>query len=182
MNETVKAGNTQAEWAIIKILNRYGIAMDTRRWDLFDTIFTSDVELEYPRAGWRDLATFKTDFALAHERFDATQHAMMNHLVEVDGDTASAFTYCAWRLICRGTTDDDVLGNNSVEGTAWYDDSLILTADGWRIKRRACRILWADGNPAATGATSALPWDILREEAARGEVCYLQAYDAKRSS
>ena len=162
------------EFAITQVINRYGLAMDTRRWDLFDSIFTEDVELVYPGSRWHDRATFKTDFARAHERFDATQHAMMNHLVEVDGDTASAFTYCSWRLICRGTEGGDYL-----EGTAWYDDVLVRSEAGWRIKRRVCRILWAEGNPAATGASEIMDWDVLRMEAADGNVGYLQAISAK---
>ena len=167
--------NNEAEWAIVKVINRYGIAMDARRWDLFDTIFTPDVELEYPSSSWNELAAFKTDFARAHERFDATQHMMLNHLVEVDGETASAFTYCSFRLICKGTK-----GGDHVAGTAWYDDALIATAEGWKIGRRACRILWAEGNPAATGADAPLEWNVLRHEAARGEVGYLNAFDKKQ--
>src|SRR4051794_24172179 len=126
---------TQDERAIIQVINRYGIAMDARRWDLFDSIFTADVELEYPSSKWRDLATFKTDFAASHAKFDATQHANVNHLVEVSGDTASAFTYCFWRLMQRGTP-----GGDFVEGSAWYDDALVRSDAGWRIRRRHCRI------------------------------------------
>ena len=96
-------GGVEDERAIIQTVNRYGLAMDTRGWDLFDSIFTADVELDYSGTRWSDLASFKRDFAAAHARFDATQHAMMNHLVELSGDAAAAFTYCSWRLICRGT-------------------------------------------------------------------------------
>jgi hypothetical protein len=167
-------GKVKDERAIIQVINRYGLAMDTRRWDLFDGIFTADVELEYPGSKWSELAKFKIDFAAAHEKFDATQHAMMNHLVEVTGETATAFTYCSWRLICRGTPGGDFL-----EGMAWYDDALVRTAAGWRILRRHCRILWADGNPAATGAKEVMPWDVLRVEAAEGRVGYLEAVTAR---
>lgn len=166
--------NDQDEKAIIRNLNRYAIAMDARRWDLFDTIFTSDVALVYPSARWTDLVTFRTDFARAHERFDATQHAVLNHLVEVEGDGARSFCYCFFRLISRGTE-----GGDHVAGTAWYDDEHRRTAQGWRISRRACRILWSDGNPAATGSTRPLDWDVLRDEAAAGKVGYLNAIDGR---
>jgi hypothetical protein len=169
-------GTVEDQRAIIQVINRYGLAMDSRRWDLFDSIFTADVELDYSGTRWTDLASFKTDFAAAHERFDATQHAMMNHLVELAGEAAAAFTYCSWRLICRRAPSGDFL-----EGTAWYDDALIRTTAGWRIRRRACRILWAEGNPLATGAREAMPWDVLRLEAAQGKVGYLEAVGAKAS-
>ena len=32
---------------IIELLNLYGLAMDTRRWDLVDRIFTADVDADY---------------------------------------------------------------------------------------------------------------------------------------
>ena len=167
-------GTVADERAIIQVINRYGLAMDARRWDLFDSIFTADVELDYSGTRWSDLPSFKRDFAQAHAPFDATQHAMLNHLVEPRGDAAAAFTYCAWRLIRKGTPGGDFLA-----GTAWYDDALVRTAAGWRIRRRACRILWAEGNPAATGAREAMPWDVLRQEAAAGKVGYLEAFGAE---
>jgi 3-phenylpropionate/cinnamic acid dioxygenase small subunit len=160
----------QDERTIINLLNRYGLAMDARRWDLFDTIFTADVDLNYFGLTWHDLPTFKAEFSKAHEHFDATQHAMANHLVDVSGDNASAFTYCLWRLIAKGTQ-----GGDAFFGAAWYDDLLARTAAGWRIRKRSCRVLWTDGNPRATGAPESLPWDVLRDQAAAGSVAYLQA-------
>ena len=32
---------------IIALINLYGLAMDTQRWDLFDRIFTADSDLDY---------------------------------------------------------------------------------------------------------------------------------------
>jgi hypothetical protein len=159
------------ERAIIQVINRYGLAMDSRGWHLFPTIFAADVELDYSGKRWSDLASFQRDFALAHADFDATQHAMTNHLVDARGDTAAAFTYCAFRLMKRGTPGGDFLA-----GAAWYDDALVRTAAGWRIRRRDCRILWADGNPAVTGAREIMPWHRLRADAAEGRVGYLRGF------
>ena len=80
--------------AIIDIINLYGFAVDTQHWDLFDRIFTADVEADFSAsAHWQDLASFKRDFAVFHDPFDSTQHAMLNHLVHVEGDEAHSFTY-----------------------------------------------------------------------------------------
>ena len=156
---------------IIQTINLYGIAIDARRWDLFNTIFLPGVFLDYSGSLWTSLDTFKSDFIRDHEQFDATQHAMMGHLVDVAGDTASAFTYCSWRLIRKNTEGGDFL-----EGTAWYDDSFVLTDAGWRISKRICRILWTDGNPRATGAAHAPNWHLLRDDARDGAVGYLTSY------
>ena len=60
--------------AIIQIVNLYGFAVDTQRWDLFDRIFTKDVEADFSAtAHWTDLESFKRDFAAFHDPFDSTR-------------------------------------------------------------------------------------------------------------
>ena len=128
---------------IVELLNLYGFAMDTRRWDLFDRIFTPDVDADYgPTSSWTDRERFKADFGSFHELFDATQHMMTNHLVKVEGDRASAHTYGSWRLIRHAAGDPPVW-----DGTGYYDDTLVRTAAGWRIEKRTCRVVFWTGNP-----------------------------------
>jgi SnoaL-like domain len=125
---------------IVDLLNLYGLAVDTRRWDLFDRIFTTDVDADYSNGRhWSDLASFKAGFDSAHAPLHHTQHAMANHLVAVRGDTAAAFTYAAWRLARR--TDD---GDDVYQGTACYDDSLRRVDGCWLITRRICRVTWRE--------------------------------------
>jgi len=125
---------------IIQVIDLYGVAIDARRWDLFDQIFTPDVKAVYSSGGdWTSLAQWKSDFAAAHEPFYHTQHAMMSHLVNLEGDEATAFTYVAWRLVMRSGDGDDVR-----EGAAWYDDSLVRRPEGWRIRQRICQVTWAE--------------------------------------
>lgn len=160
------------ETAITQVINRYGLAMDARRWDLFDSIFTPDVTIDYSGRLWSNAISFKNDFRRDHQRFDATQHAMMGHLIDVADWEATAFTYCSWRLICRGTEGGDFL-----EGCAWYDDALRMTEAGWRISRRRCRIVWAEGNPRVISADQLPTWHLLRDEANDGDVGYLRSID-----
>ena len=65
---------------IIQLINLYGFAMDTQRWDLFDRIFTEDCDADYgPTSHWTDRARFKdalkegegTVFAILEIQFDA---------------------------------------------------------------------------------------------------------------
>ncbi len=153
------------EQAIIRTLNRYGLAMDTQSWDLFDLTFTQDVLAEYPGATWTDLPAFKKDFAASHAKYEATQHMVTMPVVEVEGDSASSFCYTKARLILRGTP-----GGDFFECLAWNDDSWVRTPKGWLIRERRCRILWADGNPAILGLTSLFPGRSLIGEAAEGKV------------
>jgi SnoaL-like domain len=165
--------------AIIVLINLYGFAVDTQCWDLFDRIFTSDVDADFSeKAHWRDLAAFKADFAVFHNPFDNTQHVMSNHLVIVSGDTAHAFTYGSWRLV-RKAADGAALW----DGTGWYDDELVRTIAGWRIRKRTCRVVHWTGNPLVNetipGVKFELNSSVLRREAAAGKVRYLNAISGK---
>ncbi len=160
---------------IIQVINLYGFAVDSQRWDLFDRIFTEDCEADYSvTAHWTDLASFKRDFAVFHDPFDTTQHVMSNHLVEVDGDTAQAFTYGSWRLVRKA-----VDGNPLWDGTGWYEDDLVRTAAGWRIKLRTCRIVWWTGDPFVNetipGVKFELNTTVLRREGEAGKCRFLNA-------
>lgn len=161
--------------SIIQLINLYGFAVDTQRWGLFDRIFTDDVEAHFSEpAHWRDRASFKRDFAAFHAPFDSTQHCMMNHLVNVDGEYAQAITYGTWRLVRRATD-----GNPLWDGSGWYDDELIKTADGWRIKRRICRVVWWTGNPAVQETIPGVKFDLettsLRRAGEAGNIGFLSA-------
>jgi SnoaL-like domain len=165
--------------AIIGIVNLYGLAVDTQRWDLFDRIFTADVEADFSEsAHWRDLQTFKSDFAIFHDPFDSTQHAMSNHLVNVTADTASAMTYGSWRLIRRG-----VEGGDMWEGAGWYDDSLVRSAAGWRIRHRICRVVWWGGNPIVQESLPGVKFELhsvaLRRESEAGKLMFLSSLATK---
>jgi hypothetical protein len=160
---------------IIGIINLYGFAVDTQCWDLFDRIFTEDVQADFSAsAQWRDRASFKRDFAVFHDPFDSTQHAMLNHLVHVRGDAAHALTYGNWRLVRKA-----VDGDPRWDGTGWYDDALVRTGEGWRIARRVCRIMGWSGNPFVNetipGVKFELNTSVLRHEAAAGRVGFMNA-------
>jgi len=161
--------------AIEQLINLYGFAVDSQRWELFDRIFTPDTIADFSAtAQWHDRATFKNDFAAFHEPFDTTQHCMMNHLVTVAGDTAQAFTYGTWRLV-RKAAD----GNPLWDGSGWYDDALVRTAEGWRIKHRVCRIVWWVGNPQVNETIPGVKFELatthLKSAAAAGDVGFLNA-------
>jgi SnoaL-like domain len=161
--------------AITQLVNLYGLAVDSRRWELFDRIFTPDVDADYGvTSHWTDRERFKGDFAAFHAPFDSTQHTMSTHVVHVDGNRAYSFCNGAWRLV-RTAADGDPLW----DGTGWYDDTLLRTPAGWRISRRVCRITWWTGNPLVNetipGVRFELATTVLRHEAAAGRVGILAA-------
>jgi hypothetical protein len=165
---------------IVNLLNLYALAIDTRQWDFFDLVFTADVQLVFPGSGgeWNELALFKKHFAAAHEPFDTSQHFITNHQVMVKGDKANAISY----VFCRHVRNIPTGGGNYWEMGGWYDDVLVRTTAGWRIKRRACNVNWWDGNMAVTetsGVANRYPANIFHREAAAGHIAYLDAVRGK---
>jgi hypothetical protein len=159
---------------IISLVNLYAIAVDTRRWDLFDEIFTSDVHADFGGgAKWSDLPSLKRDFAVVHQPFEATLHVNTNHQVVVHERQANCISYV------HGRFTRQVPGGTLFESCGWYDDVLVQTPEGWRIKARSCRSVWAGGNPVVLqtmpGITGEQQLDSLSREAAAGRIAYLDA-------
>lgn len=165
---------------IIEILNLYGFALDAHQWDLFDLVFAEDVVAEFGPAGaaWNGLTTFKRSFAEFHAGLDNHQHTMMGHLVHVDGDKAYAFSYGNWLLV-----RDSAKGDPSWLGTGWYDDEIVRTANGWRIKHRICRLVSWTGNPFVPEPNEEhhpdMGTNVLKQHCDEGKVRYLNALKAK---
>jgi hypothetical protein len=159
---------------IISVVNLYPIAVDTRQWALFDQVFTSDAQTDFGGgAKWTDLASLKRDFAVVHEPFDATQHVTTNHRVSGTEREAACISYVHGRFIRQ------VPGGSMFESAGWYDDLLVRTPAGWRIKTRNCRSIWAGGNPKVLqtmdGVTGEQQFDSLSRDAAAGKLEFLKA-------
>jgi hypothetical protein len=165
---------------IIEILNLYGFALDAQQWQLFDQIFTEDVTAEFGPASalWSGIATFKRAFSAFHATLNNHQHTMMGHLVHVVGDKAYAFSYGNWLLVREAAK-----GDPSWLGTGWYDDELVRTDRGWRIKRRVCRLQSWSGNPLVPEPNYQqapdMKTNILSQHVADGRVGYFNAIKAK---
>lgn len=160
---------------IVNKLNLYALAVDCQDWDLFDRIFVQHCEADYGSAAhWHDLASFKADFAAFHAAFDATQHIMANHQVEVVGDRAFSMTYGTWRLVRRAADGDPLW-----DGSGWYDDEWVRAAGRWHIRKRVCRVIWHTGNDAVRqlGADTEFRDErtSLRHEAEAGRIMFLNA-------
>ncbi len=162
--------------AVIEVLNLYALALDARQWDLFDRVFAEDVTAVFGPAGaaWEGLEEFKRSFAMFHDTLDSHVHTMMGHVVHVDGDRAHAFSYGNWLLVREAAE-----GGSAWLGTGYYDDELIRTDAGWRIKRRVCKLLSWTGNPSVPEPQREHQPDMsargLHDYAAAGDISFLKA-------
>jgi hypothetical protein len=158
--------------AITEVVNLYSVAIDSHSWDLFDAIFTADVELDYCHVlGWSDLASFKRDFAAMHEPTVGHQHFLGVPQIVVEGDRAWALTYGRFNLFraSPATEPDDMS-----QGGAWYDDELVRTPAGWRIRKRVARNFWWQGSLPEQGPHPCVV-DSFPELARKGEIAFVNA-------
>jgi hypothetical protein len=139
-------------------LTAYCTALDVpgRRWDEWDRCFAPDATCDF-KGGGDELSP-----AVPHQqvrevfkRNDAirisTQHLLLNMVIAVDGDTATARTECLILTLSRTDSPDRIARNVS---TVWYDDALVRTPDGWRIRHRACTPRWGQVTEVERGAIS----------------------------
>jgi hypothetical protein len=129
---------------ITDVLNRYSRALDGRDWALLESVFTPDAVVEYGEYGSTNIGPVEVGEHCAGglEGLDCNQHLLSNIAVEINGDEATSRCYLHAQHVFAGAPGGDFyfLGGG-------YEDDLVRTDDGWRIKHRRLTVLWADGNP-----------------------------------
>jgi ketosteroid isomerase-like protein len=144
--------DTADRLAISQVLDEYARGIDSRDWDLVQSVFTDDAFLDYtafggPKGPRDDVITWLQDALTA---FVMSQHHITNRLVTIDGDEA---VVAAELLAIMGMTGDP--GKMSMMYTGGqYNDRLVRTAEGWKIARRSCDRGWLANAPEASGPSS----------------------------
>jgi hypothetical protein len=141
MNVTEKYLLDRAQ--ISDVATAFAIALDTRDWDLFRSLIADEVEIDYPQSV--GVATFTADELVAtatgfFSRLDATQHISANHLIAIDGDTAT----CTSTLHPQHYLASQV--ENPVQRQIGYYVNRLEHHDTWRITHSQQRVSWQDGN------------------------------------
>jgi hypothetical protein len=127
---------------IVNVINTYAVAVDAHRYELFERVFCDDIRCDFGGgASFNDRQTLSSVFAQIHAVFDATQHITSGHAVTVSGDRAKCLSYVSARF--RRDIDDVPC---VFESTGWYDDLLVRTSGGWRIKDRTSRMVSYGGD------------------------------------
>lgn len=159
--------------AIAEVINLYSVALDTRSWDLFEDIFTADVIADYCHVlRWTDLASFVRDFTPMHEDTAGHQHSLGVPQIVVEGDRAWALTYGRFNVFRASPA---VEATDMSQGGATYDDELIRTARGWRIRKRVARNFWWQSSLPEHGPCKRIV-DHYPTMARNEEIGFLNAY------
>jgi len=116
---------------IQQLLVDYASAIDQRRFDDLDRVFTPDAYIDYRAMGGIDgqYPQVKAWLAEVLPHFGAYYHLVGNFDLRLAGDTASGRTMCFNPM--QLNKDGQVLFC-----ALWYEDDFIRTPTGWRIARR----------------------------------------------
>jgi 3-phenylpropionate/cinnamic acid dioxygenase small subunit len=130
--------------AIQDLLTTYARAVDTKDWDLYESVFSPDALIDYTSSGGirGSRAEVRAWVAKALELFTMTQHLVTNHHIVVNGDTATSHTDFFNPM---GRPDGKGgLALFFVGGT--YRDELKREDGGWVITERIEEMLWFAGD------------------------------------
>lgn len=133
------------------LLIAYSTAIDTRRFDDLDRVFTPDAYIDYRAMGGIDGRFPEVKAWLAHvlPNFPAYAHMLGNVDIRLAGDTATARTLC-FNPMVLGAAPAATSGAGAAPPAdtgateqpqvlfcgLWYEDEFARTGDGWRMSRR----------------------------------------------
>lgn len=117
---------------IQQLLVDYSTAIDQRRFDDLDRVFTPDAYIDYRVTGGIDgrFPDVKKWLGEVLPNFPAYSHMLGNFDIKVSGDTATS------RAVCFNPMVFDEEKKQILFVGIWYEDELVRTADGWRMNRR----------------------------------------------
>jgi hypothetical protein len=113
------------------VLARYSDAIDSRRWDDLDALFTADAVLDYSEMGGiRGTLPEQKAFLDANlPAFPVSQHLAATSTFDIQGDVARVRTICFNPMVV--TDEKHVLFCG-----LWYRDVFARVDGSWRIRDR----------------------------------------------
>ncbi len=119
---------------IQQLLVDYSTAIDQRRFDDLDAVFTPDAYIDYRALGGIDgrYPEVKKWLSEVLSTFPVYSHMLGNFSVRVEGDTASSRVICFNPMVLPGESPSEKV----LFCGLWYDDEFVRTPWGWRMTRR----------------------------------------------
>ncbi|WP_199253530.1 nuclear transport factor 2 family protein [Mycolicibacterium mengxianglii] len=121
---------------IQQLLVDYSTAIDNRRFDDLDAVFTPDAYIDYRAMGGIDghYPEVKAWLAEVLPHFPAYSHMLGNLSITFSGDTATSRVICFNPMVLGGAGEGEQA--QVLFCGLWYDDEFIRTPQGWRMTRR----------------------------------------------
>jgi 3-phenylpropionate/cinnamic acid dioxygenase small subunit len=121
---------------IQQLLVDYSSAIDQRRFDDLDQVFTADAYIDYRATGGIDgrYPQVKAWLAEVLPAFAGYAHMLGLPSIRIVDDSATARTFCFNPMVFAA--DNSEKPATMVVGL-WYDDEFVRAAEGWRMSRRS---------------------------------------------
>ncbi len=131
---------------IAEVKYRYALGLDLRDWDLYRSIFTEQIDVDFSSYDGGDPRTIAADEWTARAKvlftgLDSSHHQMTNPVVNVDGDDAELTMYLQAQHLLVHPDGDPLF---TIGG--YYVDQLVRTDAGWRLCAVQLNVLWTSGN------------------------------------
>ena len=143
MNDSLSTAGEKIK--IIELLNQFGMAIDLRDWDSFRGLFAESVVFDYSSIG-EVASTLKPQEIADTARqdlggFQATQHTITNHQVELSGNTANCKAYVRAMHVLPNEEMESML-----EMGGHYTSELTRIDAEWKITSWKFDIFWSKGS------------------------------------
>jgi len=135
---------------IQQLMVDYSTAIDSKKFDALDQVFTADAYIDYRAMGGID-GSFPEVKAWLKEvlpNFSMYYHMIGNVSIKVSGDTATS------KIICFNPMQMDLAdgGKQIMFLGLWYIDKFVRTAQGWRMCERVEESCFASNVPDGVNA------------------------------
>ncbi len=142
---------------IAEVMTRYATGVDTKDSALLRGCFADEVEIQGSSAGKLHDLFISTGFAAGLKlggdewvnglvqgmsAMPVTQHMIGNHFIEISGDEAVCTAYMR-AMHFAGT---QFPGSPPYEVGGYYRNTLVRTAEGWKIRRWTLTCTWETGD------------------------------------
>jgi hypothetical protein len=150
-NETAgqaEVNRWQDEALIIRVVNTFFRALDEKHFDdaSFRQILDADARVTRPNgAATVGPANIADSFVRSFARFEATQHLLSGHHVDVDGDTAAVRANLVAIHIWNDRPVEASMADRSFTAGGVITAALRRSPDGWRISKTEMRVIWRTG-------------------------------------
>ena len=127
---------------ILATVDRYATALDRRKWELLEDVFTADLTFDAGEWVMEDRESYVAMVKTYLGGCGPTQHLLGNYRIEFQGDDAatSACYVKAFHL------DRDRGAELTYDMGGEYRDRLRRTPEGWRIHHRTLEVFYETGS------------------------------------
>lgn len=129
-----------------QVIVNYGLTFDMQDWSLHRSVFTDEIEMDFSASIGDGLETMRADdWVEGVKPFFAnlrgTQHIAMPLVIQIDGDTAYVRS-----MLNASHHLPNSYGGSVQTMVGYYDNWLVRTDEGWKIRKMIQHITWNEGN------------------------------------